>query len=497
MKKGSGVLEHITSLPSEYGIGDLGPHAYEFVDFLQQSGQKYWQILPLNPTSDVFSNSPYSSCSAFGLNTLLISPDSMIGRGWLKKKELEEPRFSTDHVDFPSVRAYKQKMFKIAYQRFCSNSGGTSKDFVKFCQENSYWLDDFALFVVLKEMVGDQLWNTWPVEIRDRDPRIIRDLTQKYASKIEEVKFLQFVFFHQWMDLKKYCNQKGISIIGDIPIYVGEDSADVWTYPQYYKLDENKRLKYVAGVPPDYFSKTGQRWGNPVYDWDHLKQDGFKWWLDRIKYNLKLFDVVRIDHFRGLVGYWQIPASEETAINGQWIPVPAQEFFTAVKEHFPHLPIIAEDLGVITDDVVAMMEQFGFPGMKILVFAFNGDMENHPYLPHNYTRQCVVYTGTHDNNTVLGWFQKEASLQEKMNVFEYIGKRVPRKEINWALIKLALESSAQIALFPLQDILSLDQKARMNVPATITGNWIWRAEKGMLTRQIAERLRQLTVKAKR
>ncbi|MBF0483679.1 MAG: 4-alpha-glucanotransferase [Candidatus Omnitrophica bacterium] len=497
MKKGSGILLHITSLPSEYGIGDLGPQAYAFVDFLNQSGQKYWQILPLNPTSDVFGNSPYSSFSAFGSNTILISPDKLIEKGWLKKKDIESINFSEDKVDFPAVRVFKTKLFDLAYANFFKNKNGATKDFVKFCKDNAFWLDDFALFVVLKQIVGEQLWNTWPAEIRDRDPRVLRDFAQKYSQKLEEVKFLQYVFFSQWMELKKYCNQKGVSIIGDIPIYVGEDSSDVWTYPQYFKLDEQKRLMFVAGVPPDYFSKTGQRWGNPLYDWDALQADGFKWWLGRIEHNLKLFDVVRIDHFRGLVGFWQVPVSEPTAINGQWQPVPADEFFTAVEEKFPHLPIIAEDLGVITDDVVATMDKFGFPGMKILVFAFNGNMDTHPYLPHNFKRKCVVYTGTHDNNTVLGWFKKEATLQEKMNVFEYIGKRVPRKEINWALIKIAMDSAAQIALFPLQDVLSLDQTARMNVPATTEGNWIWRAEKKMLTRTVSDRLKQLTQKAKR
>ncbi|HJX30641.1 MAG TPA: 4-alpha-glucanotransferase, partial [Thermodesulfobacteriota bacterium] len=335
-------------------------------------------------------------------------------------------------------------------------------------------------------------WSEWPRDLRDRYPAALRSAEQELIDTINREKFLQYIFFKQWSALKEYCCQKNIQVIGDIPIYVQHDSADVWSHPEFFKLDENKRPFVVAGVPPDYFSKTGQRWGNPVYNWDVLKQTGYGWWIERIAYNLKKFDFIRIDHFRGFKGFWEIPAEEKTAIKGRWEEAPAMDFFARLTRKFACLPIIAEDLGVITPDVREVMNHFEFPGMKILLFAFGKDLPTNPYIPHNLPQNCVAYTGTHDNNTIRGWFKKEATPEEKKRLFQYLGREVSRDELNWEMLRLLMMSSANTIITPMQDILGLDEKARMNTPATLAGNWEWKLLPDHLNPSLAKSLREMT-----
>ena len=492
-KRGSGVLLHITSLPSKCGIGDLGPEAYRFVDFLAASQQKYWQILPVNPTDVVFGSSPYSSISAFALNTLLISPERLVDEGWLKPEDVESilpcPQ---GRVDYPLVTTQKKILWEKAFRHFQKSKKDYGK-YERFCRENAFWLENYALFVAIKEHFQGSLWTGWPAEIRQRKPEVIKCLATQFADQVNKAKFLQYVFFSQWLDLKSYCRQKGVSMIGDIPIYVNDDSVDVWMTPDIFKLKANGTPSYVAGVPPDYFSTTGQRWGNPVYRWQRLKETGFSWWIERVRHNLKFFDSIRIDHFRGLIAYWQIPAREKTAILGEWVKVPSEDFFAALFEQFPKLPVIAEDLGIITPEVTAMMHRYDIPGMKVLLFAFSGNLAEHPYIPENYqTENCVVYTGTHDNNTARGWFENDMTDEEKKNLFAYFGREISREEISWELISAAMRSKASVVVIPLQDVLGLGQEARMNKPATTQGNWQWRLPPGALGLSTIEKLRALT-----
>jgi len=490
-KRESGVLLHITSLPSAYGIGDLGPSAREFVDFLAESKQRYWQVLPLNPTNSACGNSPYSSFSSYAANPYLISPGLLLRDGLITREDIVPfPRHAEDKVDFEAVRIYKSRIFKLAFERFKVSRDKWAYDL--FCSNNKHWLDDFALFVVLKDHFEGKMWNAWTKELRDRDHQALAEARRRFHEEIEREKFQQYLFFTQWEELKKYCAEKGVKIFGDIPIYVSFDSADVWTNPQLFKLDADKNPTFVAGVPPDYFSQTGQRWGNPVYDWEKLRQTGYEWWIKRLTHNLALFDLIRIDHFRGLVAFWQIPAAEETAVNGSWVGVPADDFFFRLTKHFKHLPVVAEDLGIITDDVRETMRRFGFWGMKVLLFAFGEENSHHPYLPHNFVPECVVYTGTHDNNTTRGWFDHEARHDEKERLARYLGKAVHSHEVNWDLIRLALESVAALSILPMQDLLGLGEKARMNKPGTPKGNWDWRMTPHQITPQLTLKLWKMT-----
>ncbi|MDH5385663.1 MAG: 4-alpha-glucanotransferase [Candidatus Aminicenantes bacterium] len=490
-KRGSGVLLHISSLPSPYGVGDLGPGAYEFVDFLTASKQRYWQILPLTPTDPAFDHSPYHSYSAFAFNLLLISPDLLAEERLLDQRDLQDlPKFPRERVDYKSVRQLKRKIFHLAYE--CFKKKTDEEDFEKFCKENASWLDDYSLFVALKSRFRAKSWNEWPSEVRDREPEAIKTVRKELHEEIRKEKFLQHVFDKQWNRLKSYCNQNGILIFGDLPIYVVYDSVDLWTHPELFKLDSNRRPYVVAGVPPDYFSQTGQLWGNPLYRWDVLKQTRYDWWVKRMEHNLKLFDWVRMDHFRGFVGYWEVPAKESTAINGKWVRAPAMDFFNELKQRFRSLPIVAEDLGIITPDVKEVMEHFDFPGMKILLFAFGEDNPDHPYLPHTYKKNCLVYTGTHDNNTVRGWFKREAKPEDKKMLFRYIGRIVSEKEIHWEFIKLGAKSVANTFIVPMQDILGLGEEARMNKPATKRGNWCWRLLPEQVTVSLTEKLAEIT-----
>ncbi len=482
---------HITSLPSSYGIGDLGAWAYRLADFLTETRQGFWQILPLNPTDPALGNSPYYSPSAFANNTMFISPAFLIKNGLLEKTDIEHlPPFQNERVNYYEAAAYKKKLFHKAYERFKINNN--KSEYEKFCSGNSYWLEDFTLFVVLKKHFHGKVWSEWIPEIRDRKQETLQMLKKQHQEKIELEKFLQYLFSQQWSSLKNYCNRRDIQIIGDMPIYVCYDSADVWANPDLFKLNENKHPAFVAGVPPDYFSKTGQLWGNPVYQWKRLKETGYNWWIQRIKHNLNLYDMVRVDHFRGFVGYWEIPSGEKTAINGRWVEAPAGDFFTTLQKRFSHLPFIAEDLGIITDDVREIMRRFEFPGMKVLQFAFGGDVSANPYAPHNHIKNCVVYTGTHDNNTTKDWFERDAAKEERENLFRYLGREVSSENIAWEFIRLAMMSVADMVIIPMQDILELGEEARMNKPATTEGNWQWRLLPEQLTPALAQKLREVT-----
>lgn len=490
-RRGSGILLHITSLPSAYGIGDLGQGAYKFVDFLRQAKQSFWQVLPLNPTEQFQGNSPYSSSSAFAGNPLLVSPELALEDGFLSKSDIPPvPDFPAETVDYPAVIEYKKKILEAAYKHFKHKKDKSTYE--RFSFLNSSWLDDYALFTAIKHKFQESPWNKWDKELRDRNPQALQQAKKQLAESIEKEKFIQYLFFKQWFRLKGHCNSQGIKIIGDIPIYVNLDSADAWSNQALFKLNAEKQPLFVAGVPPDFFSATGQLWGNPVYDWKALKASGYRWWIQRMEHVLKLFDITRIDHFRGFVAYWEVASGESTAAGGKWVELDAENFFSALLKHFFSLSIIAEDLGMITADVREILYRFGFPGMKVLLFAFGEDKPLHPYLPHTYEKNCVVYSGTHDNNTVRGWFDKEANPEDKKRLFSYIGREVAAEDVHWEFIRLAMMSVANMVIFPLQDILGLGEETRMNLPSTTQGNWQWRNTAQQLSDALSKKLLKLT-----
>ena len=492
-KRGSGILLHITSLPSPYGIGDIGPDAYRFVDFLSESGQSFWQILPLNQTNAAYGNSPYSSFSAFAGNHLLVSPVRLVKTGFLDEDDIKNPPdFSIDRVRYEEVADYKEKLLDRAFEKI-RNQLAVHQEFQRFCTDNSYWLDNYSLFISIKESIKGTEWGEWPKNLRDRNEEALIEYSSKFSESILKEKFLQFLFFNQWYSLKNYCDSKDIKIIGDIPIYVNYDSADVWANPEIFSLDDNKKPDNVAGVPPDYFSATGQLWGHPVYNWDVIRQSGYKWWIDRISHNLSLFHMFRLDHFRGFVGYWQVNSTEKTAINGKWVPAPAEDFFNNLLKHVPASSIIAEDLGIITDDVREIICKFGFPGMKVLLFAFGEDLPANPYAPHNHVKNCVIYTGTHDNNTINGWYRSELTSDDRERISLYMGRDINESNINWELIRLAMTSVADTAIIPMQDILGLGEKDRMNLPASPNGNWEWRLKQELLSDALIKKLADMAL----
>jgi len=490
MERSSGILLHITSLPSPYGIGDLGPCAHAMADFLDSAGQKRWQVLPVNPTDGINGHSPYSCFSAFAGNPLLISPRQMVLDGFLAQSDLRNvPAFEKTSVDYARVVAFKDKVFDTAFERWKKN--GAREDYDNFCFTSRQWLDDYAAFVVAKRVFHGKCWNEWPLDLRRRRPRALAQFAKAHAAAIQRQKFIQYLFQGQWHKFKIYANSRGISIIGDISIYVNYDSADAWCYPQFFKLDARGCMKFVSGCPPDYFSKTGQRWGNPVYDWANLKKENYSWWQRRIGHNLYLFDYLRIDHFRGFLSYWQIPAHERFAVFGRWVKGPGDTFFKSLLAKFGELPLIAEDLGEITPDVPALMRRFKFSGMRVLLFAFGGHLKTNPHVPANYPAHCVVYTGTHDNNTIQGWYHTEANPGEKANLTKVLGRFTPR-DLHWTMIRALMKSKADTVILSLADVLGLREGARMNTPATKSDNWKWRVDEKMLKPAVARKLLQLT-----
>ena len=480
--RSSGVLLHISSLPSRFGIGDLGPTAYYFAELLKQNKQHFWQILPLNPTELKHGNSPYYSYSAFAGNPIFISPELLIQDGLLPKNDLENLYLpEKTYINFSDIYPLKEKMLVRACEIFIRENK-FQDEFDSFCRKQAFWLDDYALFKVIYNQFPALKWNEWPEEIKNGRKKTLKSLTIKMEIGIKKQKIIQFLFYRQWVNFKKYCRVNKIKIIGDMPIYITHHSADVWSNPELFKLDKNRNPSFVAGVPPDYFSKTGQLWGNPVYKWPaHRKQD-FIWWKNRINHNLSMVDFLRIDHFRGLTAYWEIPAVEKNAIKGKWVPGGGITFFKMLKKNYPNLPFIAEDLGIITEDVVKIIQKLGLPGMRVLQFGF--DENNFPHnihLPHNYIKNCIVYTGTHDNNTIQGWIQNELTAIQQNLLKKYLGIDFQLKNVHWELIRLALASVAQLAIMPVQDILGLGSETRMNFPSHTDCNWQWRlTNKNML-----------------
>lgn len=485
----SGVLLHPTSLPGRFGIGDLGPSAYQFIDFLEASKQQLWQVLPLGPAA--YGNSPYMCYSSMAGNPLLISLERLQQQGWLEDADFAQlPDLPADQVDYDKVSAIKLPLLRAAAERFQAHASDEQRQgYQNFCHSRE-WLAGYALFMALKDAFDGASWNQWEETIAQRQPEAIAAWTDKLQNEIFCHQFWQYEFFQQWSDLKRYANERQIQIIGDIPIYVAHDSADVWAYPDNFHLDpETGEPALMAGVPPDYFSATGQLWGNPIYNWDVMMQRGFDWWLQRFRAMLDYVDLVRIDHFRGFRAYWVVPQGETTAMNGEWVQAPGETFFEALKQELGGLPILAEDLGLITPDVLELRDQFGFPGMKVLHFAFGSDAEN-PFLPYNYPKNCVVYTGTHDNDTTVGWFH-QLNDWERDRLLQYLGCQGP-DGIHWDLIRLAMASVADWVVFPLQDVLGLGTEARMNFPGKATGNWAWRYRAEALQPELGDRLRTLT-----
>lgn len=498
--RSSGILLHPSSLPGRYGIGELGVEAYRFVDALKRASQSLWQVLPLGPTG--YGDSPYQSFSAFAGNTLLVSLDLLVREGLLTEEDLADaPAFAEDRVDYGGVIEFKHAQLARAYERFKQDGNARLRQaFDVFREYAALWLRDYALFRAIKNREGGKVWSEWDRELAMRDQGAIESAQRELHDEIEAQEFYQFLFFRQWAALKKYANQNGISIIGDTPIFVSYDSADVWTHPGLFKLDEHGKPKVVAGVPPDYFSRTGQLWGNPIYDWDRMREDDFGWWTERVRASFEMMDILRIDHFRGFAAAWEIPAGDETAEHGQWVKVPGRELFTTLRRKLGgDLPIIAENLGLITPDVEQLRHEFGFPGMRILQFGFSSDADN-KFLPHNYEHEDVAYTGTHDNDTTLGWFNAEEGVGSTRSAEQIKKEReyslryldTDGHEINWDFIRALFASVADIALVPLQDVIGLGTEARMNLPASTAGNWDWRHRAGELTSEHLSRLSELS-----
>jgi 4-alpha-glucanotransferase len=497
--RSSGILLHPTSLPGPFGIGDLGPAAYAFADFLVKSSQNLWQMLPLGPTG--YGNSPYACYSAFAGNSLLISPEQLIAEGLLSSSDLPAAvSISGERANFERAHQIKEVLLRKAFQNYKqSTNDSLREEFGEFTRSSAGWLNDYALFRALKDVHVGVAWNEWEPALRSREPSALDQARAQLHEELESQRFYQFLFFRQWFALKAYCNDRGVKLVGDIPIFVAHDSADVWTNPDQFKLNEDGSPIVVSGVPPDYFSATGQLWGNPLYNWDQMRAEGFKWWIERIRATLQTVDIVRIDHFRGFAACWEIPGGDKIAEYGCWVEAPGRELFAAIREALGELPIIAEDLGVITPDVEALRDDFGFPGMRVLQFAFSSDSKSH-HLPHNYQPNVVVYTGTHDNDTTVGWFSSAAGEGSTRTADEVEVERsfcmrylnTTGREIHWDLIRAALAAVANTAVVPLQDLLGLGNDARMNLPNSTEGNWSWRFNSEALTDEIAQRLRQLT-----
>jgi 4-alpha-glucanotransferase len=500
-QRSSGVLLHPTSLPGAYGSGDLGPETFAFLDFLAAAGQKIWQVLPLNPTG--YGDSPYQCFSAFAGNPLLISLDLLVQQGWLDGGDLAAvPRFPATSIDYGAVIDFRFAALRQAAERFFADAAdaqpASKAEYKQFCAEHDGWLEDFALFMAAKDAHGGVAWTQWDPALAAREPLALAEWTKRLANGIAAHKFWQFEFFRQWGAVREACKLRGIRVMGDMPIYVAHDSVDVWTARQFFWLDERGNPLKVSGVPPDYFSATGQLWGNPTYRWGPLQQDGFRWWLARMRGAMRLFDLVRVDHFRGFEAFFEIPAGETTAVNGTWIKAPGAELFEALEREFGELPIVAENLGNITPEVEALRRRFGFPGMAILQFAFGTDPQGPSFRPHKYERNLVAYTGGHDNDTTLGWWtsgvaastrSSEDVLREQEFASDYLNLR--GEKIHWAMIRALMASVADTVLIPMQDILGLGSGSRMNLPGKMSGNWRWRYERGQLRPEMARRMREL------
>jgi 4-alpha-glucanotransferase len=493
--RASGILLHVTSLPSPYGIGDMGPSAFSWVDRLAEAGQHWWQVLPLGPTG--FGNSPYQSPSSFAGNTLIISPERLVEDGLLRADDCAGASFPAGEIDFEAVTRFKERLLDLAWANFRAGARPDLQPaFDKVRQDHAFWLDDFALFMALKARYNGAAYQDWPPELVRRNPAALAAARKELAEALENVRFRQFVAARQWRTLREYAHARGIRLLGDLPIFVSPDSADVWAHPEFFLLDANCRPRVVAGVPPDYFSPQGQLWGNPLYDWDALRRTGYRWWVARLRAVLSYLDAVRLDHFRAFEAAWHIPAGAATAEHGHWVPGPGADFFNAVRTALGKLPLLAEDLGMITDAVRALRDQVQLPGMRVLHFAFDGTPDN-PFLPQNYVPNTVVYTGTHDNDTTRGWY---AALPEHTRrvVWKQVGRPAGNERaVAWELIRMAWASVAALSVAPLQDVLNLGTEARMNVPGRAEGNWRWRCTEDMLAAPAFQQLRELTRKCGR
>lgn len=490
--RNAGILMHITSLPAAFGIGDLGPEAKAFAKFLYKSKQQFWQLLPLNPTGPEQSYSPYSSVSSIAGNTLLISPELLAKDGLLDKKELKKLHLlKTDNVNFEEAKQVKDVLFEQAYGNFCAGEfQDLQKAFTDFTGNQAFWLNDFALYTVLKQQ-QNKPWFEWPEEFKNRDAKTLAQFSAENETLLQKEKWLQFLFFRQWKALKSFCHKRSIRFLGDLPFYISYDSVDVWSQPEIFSLDKNSNRIGVAGVPPDYFNADGQLWGMPVFRWDVLKQHNYSWWVQRIRKNMELFDMLRLDHFRAFADYWEVPSQEKTAINGEWNAGPGSDFFKVLEKEFGKLPFVAEDLGEITDTVYQLRDEFKLPGMKVLQFAFGDDLPGSIHIPHNYPQNSFAYTGTHDNNTIVGWFTKDADKQSIKNLKQYAGTKVSEENVHLVLMKLAYASVAKTVIIPIQDVLGFDEKARMNTPASTEKNWSWRLQPGELSPLLHKQLRKL------
>lgn len=487
-----GVLMHITSLPSPYGVGTLGSEAYKFVDFLKKAGQTYWQILPVDPTG--FGDSPYQSYSAFAGNPMLIDIDELIKAGLVSEddKDLKILAEKKEFADFGQMFSFKRLILAKAHAAFAANADSEQKYlFGKFCRKNAWWLDDYAMFMSMKYFFKQVMWTEWADSYRLRDPQTLAKYAEEHGVDIDCWKFMQFLFFRQYKDLKKYANKRGISIYGDMPIYVSMDSSDIWANPEMFMLDSDRKPTKVAGCPPDDFSPTGQLWGNPLYDWDYMDKNNYKWWIKRVQYSAKLFDLTRIDHFRGFESFYAIPAGDKTAEHGEWLQGPSMKLFSAIKAELGDVKLVAEDLGFLTDEVKAMLKAAGYPGMNVLEFGFGG--EDSSYLPHNYVKNSVVYIGTHDNETALGWYLAQDKAGKK-RIRKYLGldKSASDSKVVRELIRCAYASVSENCVIQMQDWLCLDNSARMNIPSTIGGgNWAWRMDKDACTKELAKAMKKM------
>ena len=496
LPRASGILLHPTSLPGSFGIGDLGSEAHAFVDFLAETGQTWWQMLPLGPTG--YGNSPYQSPSSFAGNPLLISPRGLVDRGWLRSEEIAEvTHLPSEPTSFETAAELKKALLVQAFERFRNQS--TDPAFDAFRSENQFWLNDYVLFQAIRDAHNGLPWYEWEPGLVHRDPAVCARWRADLGNGVAFHEFVQYVFESQWQELRAVCRAKGIMLIGDVPIFVAQDSADVWSHPELYDLDEQGKPRFMAGVPPDYFSETGQLWGNPLYRWDVHARDGYQWWILRLRSILKRVDIIRIDHFRGFEAYWEVPAGSQTAATGRWVPGPGRDFFKAICNEFGSVPLIAEDLGLITPEVEALRDEFNLPGMRVIQFGFAGDSGSEKHLPHRYVPHCLAYTGTHDNDTSFGWYHSKAVTTtqppgevEAAHRFALRYTNAKPEDIHWGLIRVVSASAADTVIFPLQDILGLDSNSRMNFPGKAEGNWLWRYHKEQLNQNVRDGLANLT-----